>query len=960
MIMRMSTLFVRTLREDPADAEVPSHRLLVRAGYIRRAAPGIYTWLPLGLKVLRKIEGIIREEMDGIGAQELSFPALLPREPYEATGRWTEYGPNIFRLQDRKGNDYLLGPTHEEMFTLVVKDLYGSYKDLPLSIYQIQTKYRDEARPRAGLLRGREFVMKDSYSFDVDDAGLEASYQKHRDAYIRIFDRLGFEYVIVSAMSGAMGGSMSEEFLAAADNGEDTYVRCTTCDYAANVEAVRVPTPAPVAYDDAPAAHAEQTPDTPTIQTLVDHLNDAYPRDDRAWEAADTLKNVHRGPPPPRRHPRAPRDRRPRRPRGRPQAARRAGLPRGDRGLRREGLRGAPGTRQGLHRPRRAGGEERVRHPLPRSTPASVEGTRWVTGADVAGSHVIDLVAGRDFTADGTIEAAEVREGDPCPNGDGTLHTARGIEMGHIFALGRKFADALDLKVLDENGKLVTVTMGSYGIGASRAVAAIAEGTLDEIGLCWPREVAPADVHIVAAGKDPELFAAAERIAHELSSQGIEVLYDDRTGKISPGVKFKDAELIGIPTIVVIGKGLADGVIEIKDRASGHQRAGRGGPRRRPRGEARSRVSQGIDAVIFDWGGTLTRWHDVDFHAESLALAQAVIDVDHDLEVSQARLHAANETVWGRSRDHQQSATVADLFTEAGLGHDPDLLTAYYEFWEPHTLTDPEVGPLFEWLRGHGHQGRRAVQHDLAPRLARGVLRSRRCRPPDRRGRLHQRDRVDQAFSARVPGSHGRRRGQRPEPLCLRRRPALRRHLGRPQRRPAGDPHPAERDPDQSGRPHRGRSRRGGPPAVGHRGDRRSLALTLDVCTFVQCRNVRNRTHRTLERAVACFCKSGAGQSPHIPAGATQSASVQASAVRVLAAPGNISGVPRRASTRTAVISARVGPGEHLRLSLEDDLADGCLVQSRDRPAAHRLGRVRDQPGVRRRARLLQLAARSR
>ena len=243
MISRMSSLFVRTLRDDPADAEVPSHRLLVRAGYIRRAAPGIYSWLPLGLKVLRKIENIIREEMDAIGAQELSFPALLPREPYEATGRWTEYGPNIFRLQDRKGNDYLLGPTHEEMFTLVVKDLYSSYKDLPLSIYQIQTKYRDEARPRAGLLRGREFVMKDSYSFDVDDAGLEASYQKHRDAYIRIFDRLGFEYVIVSAMSGAMGGSMSEEFLAAAENGEDTYVHCPHCGYAANVEAVRVPVP---------------------------------------------------------------------------------------------------------------------------------------------------------------------------------------------------------------------------------------------------------------------------------------------------------------------------------------------------------------------------------------------------------------------------------------------------------------------------------------------------------------------------------------------------------------------------------------------------------------------------------------------------------------------------------------------------------------------------------------------
>ncbi|GAB6984862.1 proline--tRNA ligase [Nocardioides pyridinolyticus] len=568
MIMRMSSLFVRTLRDDPADAEVPSHKLLVRAGYIRRAAPGIYTWLPLGLKVLRRIENVIREEMNGIGAQELSFPALLPREPYEATNRWTEYGDNIFRLQDRKGADYLLGPTHEEMFTLVVKDLYSSYKDLPLSIYQIQTKYRDESRPRAGLLRGREFVMKDSYSFDADDAGLETSYQKHRDAYIRIFDRLGFEYVIVSAMSGAMGGSMSEEFLARADNGEDTYVRCSTCDFAANVEAVRVPAPSPVPYDDAPAAHAEQTPDTPTIETLVNHLNDAFPRDDRPWVAADTLKNVlvmlH--------HPDGTRE---------PLAI---GVP-GDRDVDLKRLdaqvypaeieafdeaefKKHPTLAKGYIGPGVLGekNESGIRYLV---DPRVVEGTRWVTGADTPGSHVLDLVAGRDFTPDGIIEAADVRAGDPCPHGDGVLETARGIEMGHIFALGRKFADALGLQVLDENGKLVTVTMGSYGIGASRAVAAIAEGTHDELGLAWPREVAPADVHLVAAGKDEHVFAAAERIAHELDKAGIEVLYDDRAGKVSPGVKFKDAELIGVPTIVVVGKGLVDGTVEVKDRATG-------------------------------------------------------------------------------------------------------------------------------------------------------------------------------------------------------------------------------------------------------------------------------------------------------------------------------------------------------------------------------------------------------
>ncbi|HEU5035848.1 MAG TPA: proline--tRNA ligase [Nocardioides sp.] len=571
MIMRMSSLFVRTLREDPADAEVPSHRLLVRAGYIRRAAPGIYTWLPLGLKVLRKIESIIREEMDAIGAQELSFPALLPREPYEATGRWTEYGDGIFRLKDRKGVDYLLGPTHEEMFTLVVKDLYSSYKDLPLSIYQIQTKYRDEARPRAGLLRGREFVMKDSYSFDVDDAGLEASYQAHRDAYIRIFDRLGFEYVIVQAMSGAMGGSKSEEFLAKASVGEDTYVRCSLCDYAANVEAVHVEPPAPVPYDDAPAAHAEQTPDTPTIDTLVDHLNEKFPRDDRPWHAGDTLKNVVFSV---------------KYPDGSAEAIA-VGLP-GDREVDAKRLeaqlgegvvfepfgeddfKARPTLTKGYIGPGALGEKKPagVRYLL---DPRIVDGTRWVTGADVTGSHVLDLVAGRDFSGDGVIEVAEVRDGDPCPRGDGgVLETARGIEMGHIFQLGRKYADALDLKVLDENGKLVTVTMGSYGIGPSRAVAAIAENTHDELGLSWPREVAPADIHLVATGKDEHVYAAAERIAHELDKQGVEVIYDDRA-KVSPGVKFKDAELIGVPTIVVVGKGLAEGTIEVKDRRTGER-----------------------------------------------------------------------------------------------------------------------------------------------------------------------------------------------------------------------------------------------------------------------------------------------------------------------------------------------------------------------------------------------------
>jgi prolyl-tRNA synthetase len=549
--------------------------LLVRAGYIRRAAPGIYSWLPLGLKVLRTVERVIREEMNAIGAQELQFPALLPREPYEATGRWTDYGDGIFRLKDRKDADYLLGPTHEEMFTLVVKDLFSSYKDLPVWLYQIQTKYRDEARPRAGLLRGREFIMKDSYSFDTSDEGLDASYAAHRQAYVKTFDRLGFDYVIVKATSGAMGGSKSEEFLARAEVGEDTYVRCTNCDYAANVEAVEVRPPDPVSSAHAPAAHAEDTPDTPTIDSLVDFLNAEHPRDDGPWAAGDTLKNVLVL----LKHPDGTRE---------PLAI---GLP-GDRDVdqkRLEGqlepievepmddaeLRKHPALVKGYIGPAFGGrtvlgekSESGIRYLV---DPRVAEGTRWVTGANTPGSHVLDLVAGRDFTPDGTIEAAEVRDGDPCPNcEDGALESARGIEMGHIFQLGRIYADALDLQVLDENGKLVTVTMGSYGIGVSRAVAAIAEGNNDELGLVWPREISPADVHIVATGKDDAIFTAAATLADELAARGLDVLYDDRA-KVSPGVKFKDAELIGVPTIVTVGRGLADGNVEVKDRRSGER-----------------------------------------------------------------------------------------------------------------------------------------------------------------------------------------------------------------------------------------------------------------------------------------------------------------------------------------------------------------------------------------------------
>ncbi|WP_243793072.1 proline--tRNA ligase [Saccharopolyspora gloriosae] len=564
MITRMSTLFLRTLREDPADAEVPSHKLLVRAGYVRRVAPGIYSWLPLGLRVLRNVEEVVRQEMAAIGAQEIHLPALLPREPYEQTNRWTEYGPQLFRLQDRKGGDYLLGPTHEELFALTVKGEYNSYKDYPVMLYQIQTKYRDEERPRAGILRGREFVMKDSYSFDIDEDGLTNSYRLHRDAYVRIFDRVGLRYVIVAATSGAMGGSASEEFLAESPTGEDTFVRSTDSDYAANVEAVVTPVPAAESIEDKPAAQVHSTPGTPTIESLVDFLNGAELG--RTFTAADTLKNVLV---------------KTKQPGAEKWELLAVAVP-GDREVDLKRLEAAvepaevalldeadfaanPFLVKGYIGPK-ALRDNGIRY---LADPRIVSGTAWVTGADQDGHHVVDLVCGRDFTPDGTIEAAEVREGDAAPDGGGTLVAARGIEIGHIFQLGRKYADAFGLDALGQDGKPKRITMGSYGVGVSRLVAAIAEQSHDELGLVWPREVAPADVHVVIAGKDETVREGGERLAAELDEAGVRVLLDDRTS--SPGVKFADAELVGVPTILVVGKGLAKGVVEIKDRRTGER-----------------------------------------------------------------------------------------------------------------------------------------------------------------------------------------------------------------------------------------------------------------------------------------------------------------------------------------------------------------------------------------------------
>ncbi|MDH4397925.1 MAG: proline--tRNA ligase [Actinomycetota bacterium] len=573
MPIRLSSLFLRTLREDPSDAEVNSHRLLVRAGYIRRNAPGVFTWLPLGLRVKARIEQIIREEMTNAGAQEVFFPALLPREPFEATGRWHEYGDNLFRLQDRKKADYLLAPTHEEVFTLLVKDLYSSYKDLPLSIYQIQNKYRDEARPRAGLLRGREFVMKDAYSFDVNDEGLAISYQAQRDAYERIFQRLGVEYAVVKADAGAMGGSKSEEFLNPSAIGEDTFVR-SAGGFAANVEAVKFAVAPDVDGSKNPAAVVHDSPNTPTIATLVDYSNASFPKGAGQWSAADTLKNVVLA----------------------------LTSPEGKREI---VIVGVPGDRDvdqkraeaffGPNEVEAANEEDFAKHPqlvkgyigpvkdgvqlLGKDAASGVRylldprvanGSQWITGANIDQKHVYHLTYGRDFTADGVADIAEIRQGDPAPDGSGPLELARGIEIGHVFQLGRKYAEALGLQVLDENGKLVTVTMGSYGIGVTRLVAVIAEASHDDNGLIWPESVAPADLHIIAAGKDELPFEAAEKLALEAEKYNLSVILDDRA-KVSPGVKFADAELIGVPWIIICGRGVADGEVELWNRRSGER-----------------------------------------------------------------------------------------------------------------------------------------------------------------------------------------------------------------------------------------------------------------------------------------------------------------------------------------------------------------------------------------------------
>ncbi|MFI1093156.1 proline--tRNA ligase [Streptomyces sp. NPDC020917] len=548
MVQRMSRLLLKTLRDAPADAETTSHKLLVRAGYVRRSSAGMWSWLPLGKRVLDNVTRIVREEMDAIGGQEVLLPALLPREAYEATGRAEEYGDLLFRLTDRKGTAYVLGPTHEEIFTQLVKDQVSSYKDLPVILYQIQTKYRDEARPRSGVLRGREFQMKDAYSFDTGEEGLAEAYRLHRETYERIFRRLGLDYRIVSAVSGAMGGSASEEFLAPAAAGEDTFADCPACDYAANTEAVAFTAAVPAAVDPGPVEELD-TPDTPTIETLAAHLG---------VPASATLKNLlvtvdgeitavgvpgdrevdlgklaeHLAP------------------------AEVALVTAEDFAARPDLVRGYVGP-QGLRVPYLAD---------PRVAP----GTAWITGANKPGRHAANVVCGRDFQVDRHLDVVTVQDGDPCPRCGAGLTLGRAIEIGHIFQLGRKYTDTLQVDVLGRDGKPVRVTMGSYGIGISRAVAALAEQTADAQGLCWPREVAPADVHVVAAGKAAQTELAA-LAADALHVAGLRVLLDDRAG-VSPGAKFADADLLGVPTVLIAGRRAAQGYVEVKDRRTGERR----------------------------------------------------------------------------------------------------------------------------------------------------------------------------------------------------------------------------------------------------------------------------------------------------------------------------------------------------------------------------------------------------
>ncbi|MBQ3123930.1 MAG: proline--tRNA ligase [Clostridia bacterium] len=543
--MKMSNLLMPTLREVPAEAEIASHRLMLRAGMIRKLAAGIYSYLPLGLRTLKKVEEIVREEMDRAGAQELLMSALLPAEAYQASGRWEVFGPSMFKLKDRGERDFCLGPTHEELFTQCVIDNVKSYKEYPMTLYQIQTKYRDEGRPRFGVIRSREFVMKDAYSFDLDQKGLDESYQKMYDAYNRIFTRLGLDFTVVDADSGAMGGSGSQEFMVKSPVGEDGIAYCDACGYAANYEKCECIPEAVEQIEGDFEMEKIETPNAHTIDELVESLGMSATNFAKTiiYKADD--KYI-------------------------------AAMVRGDRDVNEVKLKNLVGCTDDLELAEPAIVREITRAqvgfagPVDLGIPVYADKEvelmkNFVVGANETDMHYKNVNMGRDFTPDVVADIRVVVTGDKCPKCGGTIKSEQGIEVGHIFKLGTKYSDALGLKYLDESGKQQTVIMGCYGIGVTRCVAAAVEQLHDDNGIIWPVSIAPYQAIVVPANyKDEEQMKAAEKLYNELCDAGIETLLDDRSERA--GVKFKDADLIGIPVRVVVGKKLGEGIVEYKER----------------------------------------------------------------------------------------------------------------------------------------------------------------------------------------------------------------------------------------------------------------------------------------------------------------------------------------------------------------------------------------------------------
>ncbi len=543
--MRMSKLLMPTLREVPAEAEIASHRLMLRAGLIRKLAAGVYSYLPLGLRTLHKVQEIVREEMDRAGAQELMMSALLPAEAYQASGRWEVFGPNMFKLKDRNDRDFCLGPTHEELFTQCVIDNVKSYKEYPMTLYQIQTKYRDEGRPRFGIIRSREFIMKDAYSFDLDEKGLDESYKKMYDAYRRIFTRLGLDFTIVDADSGAMGGSGSQEFMVKSPVGEDGIAYCDDCGYAANYEKCEcIPEKAPQIEGDLPLEKI-YTPNAHTIDELVQSLG---------MEAHNFAKTIIY----------------------KADGKYIAAMVRGDRDVNEVKLKNLLGCTDDPELAEPAAVREITNAqvgfagPINLGIPVYADKEvalmqNFVVGANETDMHFKNVNIGRDFQPDVTADIRVVVTGDTCPKCGGKIKSEQGIEVGHIFKLGTKYSDALGLKYLDENGKQNTVVMGCYGIGVTRCLAAAVEQLHDDNGIIWPVSIAPYQALVIPANyKNADQTDAAEKIYSELTAAGIETLIDDRSERA--GVKFKDADLIGIPVRIVAGKKIGEGIVEYKER----------------------------------------------------------------------------------------------------------------------------------------------------------------------------------------------------------------------------------------------------------------------------------------------------------------------------------------------------------------------------------------------------------